>query len=102
MQTYRLVKLEGLVHLARESIDQEPTATVLPSGARVRFLEFRADGILEQLDGDLHGDDRPISNMFADKFTELGAFAILLLAQQVTSCYWLGTLRVSGDEMSLT
>ena len=54
--THRFVKLDRLVHLTRESIDQEPTTTVLPSGIEhgvggvVRgWVERFSHGVFEEL-----------------------------------------------------
>ena len=49
-QTHRLLKLEGLVHLAREAVDQEAVA----------FAGLH--GVLEQVDRDLHGNDLALPN----------------------------------------
>ena len=88
MGTHVLVELEGLVHLAREAIDQESAAAVLPRGTGAT-RECVAHGVLEELDGDLHRDDRPVLDAVLDELAELGALAVLLRAQEVAG--WSGS-----------
>lgn len=83
--TYVLIKLDCLVHLAGEPIDEEATLAVLPTLALVLLCESSTHGILEELDGDLHRNDLALTNVLADHLTVLGAFAVLLRAKEVTS-----------------
>jgi hypothetical protein len=71
--TYRLFELHGLVHLAGETVDQE---TLLARGEH---------GVLEEGDGDLHGDDSALADISLDQLTVLRARALLLLAKKITS-----------------
>lgn len=66
-----------LVHLAREAINEELAllAAVLLHGL--------GHGVLEQLDGDLHGDDKTVLDVVADQVAELGAGAVLLGAKEI-------------------
>lgn len=83
--THVLIKLDCLVHLAGEPIDEEATLAVLPTLALVLLCESSTHGILEELDGDLHRNDLALTNVLADHLTILGAFAVLLRAKEVTS-----------------
>lgn len=84
--THRLVKLECLVHLAGEAIDEEPAAPGAPprgGGGDVAGSDGGAHGGVEELDGDLHRDDRALADACADELAVGGALARLLRAQQV-------------------
>lgn len=73
----RLLELNSLVHLAGEAINQELVVVIVLDGG--------LHGILEQLDGNLHGDNLAVTNVFLDQVTEITALAVLLFAQQITS-----------------
>lgn len=68
-----------LVELARESVDEE---TAL--GGVAVLLESLGHGVLEQLDGDFHGDNEPVLDVVADEVAKLGARAFLLGAEEIT------------------
>lgn len=86
-ETHRLVKLESLVHLAREAINEESTVTVFPGGAGVGLCQLCANRVFEQLDCNLHRDDSATTDMPADKGAKFGSFAFLLLTQKVPGWY---------------
>lgn len=71
-RTYRLLELHGLVHLAGETIDQE---TLLARGEH---------GVLEEGNGDLHGDDSTLADIGLDQLAILRARTLLLLAKKIT------------------
>ena len=83
--THVLVELEGLIHLAREAVDEETALAVLPAVAVALLGESSAHGVLEQLDGDLHGHDLTLADVLADHLAILGPFPVLLRAEQVSS-----------------
>lgn len=89
----RLLKLNSLVHLAGETVDEELVdALVLDSGLH---------GVLEQLDSNLHGDNLAIANVFLDQVTEVATLTVLLLTQKVTSGKML-ELVVADDVAALS
>lgn len=105
---HRLVKLERLVHLAREAVDQEAAATALPTLSILRLMVGRrgrvigggsarldgiAHGVLEKLDGDLHGHDVALTDVGPDELAVLAPFAVLLGAQQITGWILIGMLE---------
>ena len=83
--THRLVKLERLVHLAGEAVDEEPPAAGTPprGGGSVARSDGSAHGSVEKLDGDLHRDDRALPNACADELPIGGALTRLLCAEEV-------------------
>ncbi len=85
-RTYVLVELEGLVHLAREAVNEEATLAVLPALAVALLGESGAHGVLKELDGDFHGDDLALADVLADHLAILGAFAVLLCTEKVSGC----------------
>ena len=70
MATHILLKLECLVHLAREPVDEEATFAVVPARARLG-LERGMHRVLEELDGHLHRYDIALTNALPDKGTVL-------------------------------
>jgi hypothetical protein len=70
-----LFELDGLVHLAGEAVDEELVGAV--------FLDGGLHGVFEQLDGDFHGNDLAVADVFLDQVAELAALAVLLFAQKV-------------------
>jgi len=72
-----LLKLERLVHLAREPIDQEAALVGLVVGERL------GHGVFEQGDRHLHGHDVAVLDAVLDELAELGAGPVLLGAQEV-------------------
>lgn len=84
--TYVLVELEGLVHLAGEAVDEEAALAVLPAVAVAFLCESCAHGVLEELDGDLHGHDLALADVLANHLAILGAFAVLLRTEKVAGC----------------
>ena len=86
--THVLVKLESLIHLAREAIDEEATLSVLPAVAFAVLGESSTHGVLEELDGDLHGHNLAFTDVLANHLAILGAFAVLLRAEKVAG--WTG------------
>src|SRR6266699_3426677 len=83
LATHILLKLECLVHLAREPVDEEATFTVLPARARLG-LERGMHRVLEELDGHLHRYDIALADARSDKVTVLRVWAVLLGAQEIT------------------
>ena len=83
--THVLVELESLIHLAREAIDEEATLSVLPAVAFAVLSESSTHGVLEELDGDLHGDNLAFTDVLANHLAILGTFTILLRAEKITS-----------------
>ena len=76
--TCRFIKLDSLVHLSWETIDQKALPAFVdslsPSSAYVMVIEvmhrtYGLHGILQKLDSDLHRDD----NAFFDVFLNHGA-----------------------------
>jgi hypothetical protein len=86
-----LLELVGLIKLAGEAVNEEAALV------RAALLEGLSHGVLEELDGDLHGDDETVLDVVTDQIAELRAGALLLGAQQVTS----GQVHeaVLGDEV---
>lgn len=74
-----LFKLVSLVHLAREAINEE--ATLLAAA----LLQSLGHGVLKKLNSNFHRDNETVLNVVADQVTELGARALLLGTEQVTS-----------------
>lgn len=72
-----LFELVSLVELTGEAIDKE--AALL--GATL--LEGLGHGVLEELNGHLHGNNKAVLDVVADEVTELGTGALLLSTQQV-------------------
>jgi hypothetical protein len=70
-----LFKLDGLVHLAGETVDEELVGAVLLDGG--------LHGVFEQLDGDFHGDNLAVADVLLDQVAELAALTVLLFAQKV-------------------
>jgi len=68
----------GLIEFTREAINQEQPLFILARNARLH-------SILQQLDGNLHGHNRALLDVRLDHLAELAAWAVLLLAQQVSS-----------------
>ena len=71
-----LFELDSLVHLARETVDEELVDVVVLDGG--------LHGVFEQLDGDFHGDNLAVADVLLDQVAEVAALAILLFAQKVT------------------
>jgi hypothetical protein len=71
-----LFKLNSLVHLARETVDEEFVDVIVLDGG--------LHGVFKQLDGDFHRDNLAVANIFLDQVTEITALAVLLFAQKVT------------------
>lgn len=69
--TYDFFKLQSLVHLTGEAIDQEATTVVIPSFSSLSAPEGIEHGILEQVDCDFHGDDLALLDVVLDEFTVL-------------------------------
>ena len=82
-ETDILVELEGLVHLAREAVNEEAALAVLPAVAVALLGESGAHGVLEQLDRHLHWHDLALADIRADHLTVCRARAVLLGAQEV-------------------
>ena len=76
-----VVKLHRLVHLAREAVNEEAALAVLPALALAVLGKRSGHGVLEELDGDLHGDDLALADVLADHLAVLGALAVLLRAE---------------------
>ena len=77
--TYILLKLECLVHLAREPVDKESAFAVLPARARARLgLERGMHRVLDELDGHLHGHDLALADVRPDEVAVLRARPVLL------------------------
>lgn len=70
-----LFELDSLVHLAGKAINEELVNVVVLDGG--------LHGILEQLDGDFHGDNLAVADVLLDQVTEVAALAILLFTQKV-------------------
>ena len=87
MQTNILVELESLVHFARKAVDEEAALAVLPTLTLAVLCEGGGHGILEELDGDFHGDDEALTDVSTDHLAILGAFAVLFSAKEVSG-YW--------------
>ena len=67
---YFLLKFERLVHLAREPVDEEAAPAICPF--RPRFsLDSVCHGVLEELDGDFHGDDGALTDVRPDHLAVL-------------------------------
>jgi len=89
-----VVELDGLVHLAREAVDEEAAcgdALDARRGAGLLGLaglgaHGGAHGVLEELDRDLHGDDLALGDVLLDHGAELRAGASLLGAEEVARC----------------
>lgn len=77
LTTHILLKLECLVHLAREPVDEEATLAVLPARARLR-LERGMHRVLEEFDGHLHRYDLALADVRPDKVTVVRVWAVLL------------------------
>jgi hypothetical protein len=52
VETHRSVKLDGLVHLPRETIDQEPSLSILPPDRLGRVVDRLPHGVLQELSGE--------------------------------------------------
>jgi hypothetical protein len=74
-----------LIHLARKSIDQETTASILPSISRSVLGHGSFHGILKKFDGDFHWDNGALSYARLDQGSKLGTHTMLLCPKQVTS-----------------
>lgn len=70
-----LFELDSLVHLAGETVDEEFVDAVVLNGG--------LHGVLEQLDGDFHGDNLAVADVLLDEVAKIAALAVLLFAQQV-------------------
>ena len=82
--THILIELEGLVHLPRETVNEETTLSVGPTFIRSTFLKGSLHRILQEFDGDLHRHDLTILDILFDHSTILGPFTVLLGAEEVT------------------
>jgi hypothetical protein len=71
----RLFELDSLIHLARETVNEEFVCAVLLDGG--------LHGIFEQLDGDFHGDNLAVADVLLDQVAELASLAVLLFTQEV-------------------
>jgi len=71
----RLFELDSLVHLARETINEELVCAILLDGG--------LHGVFEQLDGDFHGNNLAVADVLLDQVAELATLAVLLFAQKV-------------------
>lgn len=72
-----LLELNSLVHLARETVNQELVDVFVLDGV--------LHGVLEQLNGDLHRNNLAVANVLLDQVAEVTALAVLLFTQQITS-----------------
>jgi len=80
-----MLKHLSLVHLSRESIDEEATMTVRPTVPRSVLRKSSFHSVLEKLDGDFHGDYSTFLDTSLDELTMFGAFTMLLRTQEVSS-----------------
>ena len=76
LATHILLKLECLVHLAREPVDEEAAFAVLPAQARFR-PERGMYRVLKELDGYLHRYDVALADTLPDKVTVFRVWAVL-------------------------
>ena len=80
-ETHALVKLDGLVHLPREPINQERLdVALLALGDDVEH------GVLEQLERDLHRDNLALLDVVLDQRAVLALWPLLLRAEEVARC----------------
>ena len=89
----RLLELVRLVELAGEAVDEEAALGGVAGGGEVGL-----HGVLEQLDGDLHGHNQAVLDVVADEVAELRALAVLLGAEEVTRGQVAEAVRV--DELA--
>ena len=78
------LELQGLIHFARKSVNEE---TTFPTGPVLRAsscFDFFQHCVLQQRDGDFHPDDLALFDAGPDFFPELRVFAILLSSEKVT------------------
>lgn len=71
-----LFELNGLVHFAGEAVDKELVDAFVLDGC--------LHGVLEQLDGDLHGDNLAVADVLLDQVAKVGSLTVLLFTQQIT------------------
>lgn len=91
-KTHALVKLDRLIHLPREPIDEEEARLGRCGG------DGGAHGVLEELDRHFHGDDLALFDVVLDEGSESGARAGLFGAEEVASWDWVGLGRLRDAE----
>jgi hypothetical protein len=81
---HSVVKKLGLVHLAREAVDKEPTVTAPPAIVLIGpVFDGGGHGDFEEFEGDMGGHDLAVADVGADEFAVLRAFAVLFCTQEV-------------------
>ena len=81
VDTHPLFKLDCLVHLAWEPVDEEATFAVFPALAAGLGHENGIHRVLDQLGDDLHRHDLSLTYMRSNKVAERSVWAVLLSAQ---------------------
>ena len=83
---HRFLEFDGLVHLAREAIDEETTLARTPArrGALCALSQGVFDSVAQKRNGYLHGNDLAILDVLRDHLTILRAKAALFRTQEVT------------------
>lgn len=71
-----LFKLDSLVHLAREAVNQETGLAFL--------LDGLLHGVLKQGNRDLHRHDQTLADIVANQIAIFGTLSLLLSTQQIT------------------
>ena len=78
-----LIEPDGLIHLARKTIDQESTAAIFPSITSRSFFQNSLHRILKQLHCDLHRNDCAFTNVCPNKITILRTFPVLFSTKEI-------------------
>lgn len=77
------VKLESLIHLPWEAIDEETASSIGPTFPGAILVEGSLHSVLKEFDCDLHGHDVALLDTVLDKLAKLGAFTVLLCTKQI-------------------
>ena len=81
--TYLVLKLHALVHLSGETVDEESALAITPAVIRAVLSDDGGHGVLEESDGDFHGDNLTLSNVRLDQFTILRTFSDLFSTKEI-------------------